>query len=259
VFLTFSLCIFGLCVYWWRHRTQVSRAGRRLALAVIGFSVSAGIFTTTLVEKFVEGAWMTVLITGLVIGLCTVIRRHYNETGKQLAKVDALFATATPQGPVANPPALDPAGSTAVFLIGRSLGTGMHTLLASRRLFPNQFRNYVFISVGEIDSESFRAEELLAQMTKEVQRNLDQYVNYCHRRGMAATSFHRFGPDTAEELTRLSDQVLQQFPNSVFFASKLLFENDMPGSWLLHNQTALVMQQRLQLRGITTVILPMKV
>jgi amino acid transporter len=259
VFLTFSLCIFGLCVYWWRHRTQVNHAGRRMVLAVVGFTVSAGIFMVTLVEKFAEGAWMTVLITGLVIALCVVIRRHYNETGRQLAKVDALFATATPPAPVENPPALSPAEPTAVFLIGRSLGTGMHTLLASKRLFPNQFKNYVFISVGEIDSESFRAEELLAQMTKEVQKNLDQYVNYCHRRGMAATSFHRFGADTVEELMTLCDEVLQKFPSSVFFASKLLFENDIPGSWLLHNQTALMMQQRLQMRGITMVILPMKV
>ncbi|HYM30569.1 MAG TPA: APC family permease [Candidatus Cybelea sp.] len=259
VFLTFSLCIFGLCVYWWGHRMQVNRAGRRLALAVLGFLVSAGILMVTLVEKFTEGAWMTVLITGLVIALCLVIRRHYDNTGKQLAKVDALFATATPAAPVDNPPPLDPQAPTAVFLIGRSLGTGMHTLLASKRLFGGQFKNYVFISVGEVDSESFRAEELLAQMTKDVQQTLDQYVNYCHRRGIAATSFHRFGPDTVEELGKLADDVVKRFPNSVFFASKLLFEDDMPLSFLLHNQTALAMQKRLQSQGVPMVILPMKV
>ena len=259
VFITFTLSTSGLCIYWWRHWGEVPSPALRLLLSAAGTVVCASILVATLVEKFTSGAWMTVLITGLVILLCFRIKNHYRETARQLAKVDALFATATPTGTTENPPELDPQASTAVFLVGGSLGTGMHTLLATQRLFPKQFKNYVFISVGEIDAESFYGEERLNQMRSEVEANLAFYVNYCHRRGMAATSFHRFGADTVEQLTQLADQVMQQFPNCVFFASKLLFADDNPLARFLHNQTALSVQQRLQAKGVIMTILPMKV
>src|SRR5581483_4735482 len=89
--------------------------------------------------------------------------------------------------------ACDPAQPTAVFLVGRSLGTGMHTLLSLRRLFPNQFRNFVFVSVGEIDSGSFHGEEMLGALQQEVVRTLDHYVGYCQQRGLPATSYQGYG------------------------------------------------------------------
>ena len=37
----------------------------------------------------------------------------------------------------------------------------MHSLLWVRRLFPNQFRNFVFVRVGEVDTHSFGGAERL--------------------------------------------------------------------------------------------------
>ncbi|HNO61966.1 MAG TPA: amino acid transporter, partial [Plasticicumulans sp.] len=68
-----------------------------------------------------------------------------------------------------------------------------------------------------------------------------------------------FGPDPVEELHRLTVEVMDDFPNSVCFASKLIFASD---SWLgpmLHNQTALSMQRRMHLDGRQMVIVPLKV
>jgi hypothetical protein len=160
VFLTFSLSLFGLCVHWWKNRRIAPRALRRLALAALGFVVCAGILSTTIFEKFTHGAWLTVLITGIVIATGFAIRRHYSAVSGQLARVDALFATAAPPVAPAAAPALDPAAPTAVFLVGRSLGAGMHTLLSAQRLFPGQFKNFVFLSIGEVDAEAFHGEEL---------------------------------------------------------------------------------------------------
>jgi hypothetical protein len=53
--------------------------------------------------------------------------------------------------------------------------------------------------------------------------------------------------------------VLKQFPNSVVFASQLVFKNETFLTRLLHGQTPLVMQRRLQSRGVPMVILPMKI
>jgi hypothetical protein len=84
-------------------------------------------------------------------------------------------------------------------------------------------------------------------------------VSYCQQRGLPATTYQAYGPDVLAELTRLVDEVIAQFPNSVFFASKLVFSNE---NWFirqLHNGTALTMQQELHRRGIPMVILPMNV
>ncbi len=259
VFITFSLCLCGLCRYWWQRRSSHQRAGRKLALAALGALVSIGVLLSTLIEKFAEGAWMTLVITGLVIGLCLLVNRHYRRTQKQLAKADALFATATPPAPIDHPPALDPEAPTAVFIVGRNLGTGMHSLLAARRLFGNQYRNYIFLTVGEVDAESYRGEEMLAELTRTVEQDLALYLNYCHHRGIAATSYHAFGADPIEQIDLLAEQVIRRFPKCVFFATTLLFNPDNLLTRLLHNQTALDVQRRLHLRGVTLVVLPMQV
>jgi hypothetical protein len=62
-----------------------------------------------------------------------------------------------------------------------------------------------------------------------------------------------------DELLKLVEQVTRDFPNCVFFASKLIFVHDNFFTRWLHNQTALALQQKLHLRGIQMVILPMKV
>jgi hypothetical protein len=68
-----------------------------------------------------------------------------------------------------------------------------------------------------------------------------------------------FGTDPIAELTRLAEEAHEEFPNSVFFASKLVFVHDNFFTRWLHNQTALTMQRQLHLRGIQMVVLPMKV
>jgi hypothetical protein len=202
---------------------------------------------------------MTVLITGLVIVLCGLVRQHYVEHARQLAKVDALFATATPAAEVENPPPLDPKKPTVVFLVAASLGAGMHTLLAARKLFGDRFKNFIFVRVGEIDSASFRGEAALRRLDAEVREELSYFVNYCHRRGIAATAYHSIAADAVAELLAIADKIIAKYSDCVFLTSKLFFENDTMFKRLLHNQTALTIQRELHLRGGTVVILPMKV
>ena len=258
VFLTFSLSLYGLCVHWWRNRRAAPRAYRRLALAGLGFVVCAGILSTTIFEKFTHGAWLTVIITGLVIAAGFAIRRHYRAVSRKLVEIDALFATAAPKAPPAAAPEIDPAAPTAVFLVGRSLGAGMHTLLSAQRLFPGQFKNFVFVSIGEIDAEAFHGEEMLAELRREVEGNLECYVNYCRRHGWAATSRHGFGTDVVERLLALADDIARDYPNSMFFAAQLVLKEENALTRLLHNQTAYAIQRDLHLRGVPMVILPMK-
>ena len=92
VFLTFSLSLFGLCIYWWRHRQKAPIWRRRLLLSAMGLAVTATVLVITLFEKFMAGGWLTVVVTSAVIGLCLLIKRHYVETRQHLAQADAVYA-----------------------------------------------------------------------------------------------------------------------------------------------------------------------
>ena len=61
-----------------------------------------------------------------------------------------------------------------------------------------------------------------------------------------------------EELTRLAENIYEEFPHSIFFTSKLIFEHDNWYIRQLHSEAALTMLRRLNLRNMPMVILPMK-
>jgi amino acid transporter len=260
VFLTFSMSILGLCVHWWRNRESLEHWRRRLVLSIAGLAITSGILLVIVVEKFSEGGWVTLLITGMVIGVCLLIRSHYDEVRSQLRKIDELFvAQPNWDEKKITPPVLDPSQPTAVFLVGKNLGVGMHTLLWVQRLFPNHFKNFVFLAAGEVDAQSYDAKDTMAALQQKISNSLEYYTGFCHSHGLAAATYQVFGCDPVDELTHLTEKVAQQFPNCVFFASKLIFQHDNLLTRMLHNQTALTMQSRLHLRGMQMVILPMKV
>jgi len=60
-------------------------------------------------------------------------------------------------------------------------------------------------------------------------------------------------------VTKLCFDISREYPNAIFFTSKLIFEQDNWFIRLLHNQAALAIQRRLHFDGLQMVILPMKV
>ncbi len=257
VFLTFTLSLLGLCIYWWRARGKDWRWAHRLAFSGLGLAVTSGILGVTVIEKFGEGGWVTVVITSLVIALCLAIHRHYDWVKARLKEVDEIFSAA-PCAKSENPPPLDPSAPTAVFMVGSSRGGGIHTVLWVQRLFPNHFRNFIFISAKAVDAQSYGGAEQIDRLRTALDRSLAFYVDYCHANGLAATARFSLGTDRVDELTKLAEGVQKEYSNSVFFTSKLVFRNENWVTRLLHNQTALALQRRLHLNGMQMVILPMQ-
>ena len=260
VFLTFSISLFGLCIYWWRKRRDKGNWLRRLLLSLLGLIVTSSILTVLVVEKFTTGGWVTIVITGLVIVGCLAVRTHYAATRAQLHQIDKLFSgQPLQQEATQQPPQLDRQQATAVFFVGKNRGVAMHALLWVQRLFPEHFKNCVFLSVGEVDAQSYDGQGAMRTLRYEMENSLRYYVNFCHSHGLAATSRLAFGTDPVEELIKLSEETAREFPNSVCFASKLIFAEENLFTRWLHNQTALAIQQRLHLQGQQMVILPMKI
>ena len=256
VFLTFAVSLFGLCVYWLRHRNQKRWFGRFI-LSGIGFLVCAGILTMLMVEKFTEGGWLAGLIIAAIVGACLFIRHHYEWTKAQIRLVDETFS-GIPFGSNAKAPALDSDAPTAVFLVGSSRGGGLHALLWVQRMFPGHFRNFIFVNARTVDAHAYGGSEDVESLKVQANSALSYFVNFCHSKGWAAKSYLAFGTDPLDEFTKLAERVLAEYPNSIFFASKLIFEHDNWFIRLLHNQAALALQRRFHLRNMQMVIMPMK-
>ncbi|MBC7413552.1 MAG: amino acid transporter, partial [Herminiimonas sp.] len=65
--------------------------------------------------------------------------------------------------------------------------------------------------------------------------------------------------DVVDKVTKLCEDISKEYPNAIFFTSRLIFEQDNWFIRLLHNQAALAIQRRLHFDGLQTVILPTKV
>jgi amino acid transporter len=260
VFLTFSMSLFGLCIYWLRHRER-AHWRRRLILSVLGLTVTFGILTVTLIEKFFEGGWITVVITAVVISLCLLVRRHYRDIKNRIREIDQVFAYqsfGSHVGPDAVEPQIEQDAQTAVFVVGSSRGGGLHSLLWVQRMFPDHFKNFIFVAARTVDSQAYGAENTIAQLRTEAETSLNFFVDFCKSHGLAARAYLAFGTDAVNEVYKLCEQVNSEFPNSIFFTSQLIFEKDNFFTRLLHNQAALAIQRHLHFSGIQMMILPMK-
>jgi len=259
VFLTFSMSLLGLSAHWWRNRRSHRNWRARLALSLLGLAVTVSILAVSLVEKFADGGWETVLITSLVIGICLAIRGHYDATRAQLRKTDQLFEAKLAWDDSQPAPRFDPSQPTAVLFVGKHRGLGIHALLWVRRLFPEHFKNFVFLSVGEVDAQSYDGQGALRTLQYTIENSMRYYVHYCWSHGLAAEYYTAFGTEPVEEFVKLADRIFEKYPDSVCFASKLIFKRVNFLTRWLHNSTPLDLQERLHLKGRQMVLLPMKV
>lgn len=258
VFLTFAISLFGLCLYWWQHRNDAHHWLRRFLLSLLGFVICASILGVLLVEKFTQGAWAAIVIIAVMAGLCIYIRNHYRDTKDAIHLVDQVFAN-QPFGPHAGPVTPHPDDQTAVFIVGSSRGGGLHALLWVQRMFPAHFKNFIFVNARTVDSHAYGGEGAVEHMRAEANATLKYFVDFCHSHGMASGAYLGFGTDVVDEVIRLCEEISKEYPNSIFFTSKLIFEQDNWFVRLLHNQAALAIQRRLHFESLQMVILPMKV
>ena len=257
VFLTFSLSMFGMLRLWLGEKGRKARA-RRIALFAAGFGLCATILVITTLEKFREGGWVTLLVTGSLVVLCFLTRRHYGRVGGKLGQLDAILSELhLPENAVAPP--LDPKKPTAILLVGGYGGLGIHTLLNVFRAFPRHFSNFVFVSVGVVDSGAFKGASELEGLERRTAAELERYVELAQRLGHAATARMRLGTDAVAEVEALCVELAREFSHAVFFAGKVIFQKDHWWDPLLHNQTAFAVQKRLQWQGIPMVIMPVRV
>ena len=255
VFLTFSMTETGMCRYWISTRKARPDWVRKISIHVIGLVMCLTIFVVIVIEKFGEGGWMTLLVTGLVVFLCFRIKRHYRTLNTKLALLYANLGD-IPPGPSFSTDSIDSKKPVAAVLVGGYSGLGIHTTLAALRTFPNQFKGVLFIAAGVVDSSVMKEPDALDRLREKTRLDLDRYVKLIRGQGMPADYRLAFGTDVVEELEKLCLGAVEQFPHVTFFAGQLVFQRERWYQGILHNETAFALQRRLQLAGQTLVIIP---
>ena len=260
VFMTFSLSMFGMARAYFKHRHLKKNWKRRALLFSVTFLFCALILVITILEKFSEGGWITIAATSAVIGLCYMIRAHYQNTGAKLAKLyEELHAIPLPQVDKSEAMVLEPEKPTAAVLVANFGGLGIHTFLNIFRTFPGHYKNVIFLSVGVIDSGEFKGEQSLEALELRTRDMLQKYVSMATRLGLPATFRFAYGTDAIEEAEKLCVQISHEFTHVTFFAGKVVFQRERWFQSLLHNETAFAIQKRLQWAGMTMAILPARV
>jgi hypothetical protein len=224
-----------------------------------GLILCLTILIVVIVEKFTEGAWLTLLITGALIAGCYAIRRHYHDVYARLGKLTEILSDIPTSGtpPVAKP--LDPAAPTAVLLVAGYNGLGIHSFLAITRQFAGFYRQFVFTSVAVIDSGAFKGSEEIAHLESSVREGLEKYADFARRLGLPAEIRMSTGTDVIDEAEALCKQIARDYPRAAFFGGKLVFQRDKWYHRLLHNETAHAIQQRIEWEGLPMMVMPIRV
>jgi amino acid transporter len=258
VFATFSLTETGMVRFWFKGRREHKDWYRKILIHIIGLTLCLSILIVNIYEKFLVGGWITLVVTVALIFFCFWIKKHYLDVRKSIQKLDTMLENIPLPEPSADN-TLNPNAPTAVLLVGGYGGLGVHTLLSIQRLFPGNFKNVIFVSAAVLDSVKLKGSDEVEHATREAEESLLRYVDMARRVGFAADYRVSVGIEVVEEVHKLCIDIAKEYPKSIFFASKLVFQKEKWYQKLLHNETANQIQRRLQFDGLNSMILPVRI
>jgi amino acid transporter len=267
VFITFTLSQLGMVRHWWQERASVPSWKPRMAVNGVGAMLTIFILLMLSVIKFFEGGWLTLLVTGLLVGAAALIKRHYKQTSQDLGRLDDLVSAvamkeaddagrADQSQPV---PVLEPNAKTAVVLVNGFNGLGLHTLFGVLRMFPGVFKNFVFVQIGVVDAGNFKGAAEVDNLRQHIGAGNQRYVDYMHAHGLCAESITAVGTDVVQKASELAPQILERFPNAIFFGGQLVFRKETFYNRFLHNYAVFALQRRFYQQGLPLLILPIRV
>jgi amino acid transporter len=268
VFITFFLSQAGMVRHWWESRNEVRHWKKKILINGVGLLLTSFILVSIVSVKFHEGGWVTLLVTGSLIAVVLVIKRHYEYSSRIVKGLDDRIlessqAVSMPAraivGNIGAGGVFDPKAKTAVILVNGFNGLGVSTLANVFRLFGGLFKNFVFVQIAMIDAGNFTGPDEIKRLQAQVKSDVDRYVKIMRRQGYYAESVSSMSTDIADEVSKIAPTITARFPNAVFFGGQVIFPNHTFLLRILHNYTVFAMQRRLNGMGIPFVILPVQV
>lgn len=264
VFVAFSLSNFAMAVFWVRRRATERAWARHLPAHVLAFVLSASILVVTVLQKFTEGGWVTLVATTLLVVFCFAVKRHYDSVAAAIRAMDDDLPGPEERpglyGPSIStePRTPDPDAPVAVLLVGAYGGLGRHALLTLLRMFPGHFRGVVFATVAVVDSDAFKGAGEIPALEARSRAALEKYERFAAALQLPCRTAFRTGTEVVAEAEQLARSLAWEYPKALVVAGQVVFEEESSFRRLLHNETAFTIQRRLQQSGIPMVVLPVQ-
>jgi amino acid transporter len=259
VFITFCLTELSMMTFYFKRRKTHPQEFSKIYIHVIGGSLCFFMLNMMVIEKFMAGGWVTMVTTVGLIVVCFLIRAYYQRVKARVRHLDdQLKGLLVGEKPTRDK--LTPSKPTAVLLVEDYGSVGVHSLFSIFKIyFPDHFKNVVFVSVGVVNSGNFKGSEAVEELDAKVHHDVAQYADLARRMGIPAGTECALGTEIEETAAKLCLKVARQYPRSVFFGSKLVFQKERWYQRWMHNQTATAIQNRLQWEGLPMTILPVRV
>jgi amino acid transporter len=156
VFTAFTLSQAGMVMHWRRVRTDGGPAARGWRTSIVLNSVGAVCTGVVLViiaaTKFVEGAWISIVAMGVLVGVFRVIHRHYGATSGQLRQ-RAVEPRVARNDVVLLVPALD-AATAGALAYARSIRPASLRAVSMEPVSPDLWLPWEELSGGAVPLES---------------------------------------------------------------------------------------------------------
>ena len=261
VFITFSMSLLGLMIYWARHRRRRPKWLRKLITSAVGFVVCFSILIVTIFEKFYEGGWVTLLITSFFVICGLKIKDKYKTFKKRVQEKEQKFYKDNnlTEEPIFSKIKSNKSAPTAAIIVDQNFGGGVNCLLDIEKLFPGIFKNIIFVTVGELDSNIFSEEKRWRDMRRKTKNMLRKYKNYCTKKKIFNKAYVGYSTDVVEKLTELTDRIYKEYEKVVFFDTKFIFNDESFLTQILFNHVPYTMQRKMHIKDMEMIVLPMRV
>ncbi len=268
VFVTFTMSNVAMIRHWYKKRATEPHWLRHLPAHALAALLCTSILVITTYEKFTEGGWVTLVVTSGLAAFCFVVKRHYGRVGEAIARFDGELP-----GPEENPSMYgiksvadvratekpDPAKPVAALFVGRYGALGRHALFALLRMFPKHFEGVVFIGIACVDTKAMQGKPELEAAQQRTRADLEKYCRFAATLGLRADYAYGVAAEINVEAERQAHLVSELYPQALFVAGQLTFEQDSLWNRLMHNETALGVHRRLHHHGLPMVVLPVRI
>ncbi len=101
MFITFFLSQLGMVRHWWQVRGKEDHWEKKLFINGVGMTLTFFILISVTVLKFHEGGWITILLTGTLVGIALLTQAALPATPSGLLhRLDELVTVAEASCPV---------------------------------------------------------------------------------------------------------------------------------------------------------------
>ena len=243
VFITFSFSQLGMVSHWAKERLYNRAWIKGVVINGMGCLLTFFILVCLTIVKFEEGAWLTLLVIGLITMLCYKIKAYYHQFSLDLAEQPGEIPQRLQL--LAPEEKKDEAMHTAVFFESGISNLTTQSVSEAIKLFGSSIEHFIFLQVGIIDAGIFKGERELKRLEDHTAQRAAQHVKMMQQLGYSAESFVSVGLDIGDEVAKLAKQARERYPTCVFLGGQLVLSHETTFSHWLHNQTLFSIQRRI--------------